>query len=212
MARCFAVGRGLMHEPPSNLRLRGSYAVGCPVGVRLRRWGHGTLDPAQPTTLTVSPATAQLAALGATVQLSAEVRDQNGQVMAAATLTWASSAASVATVSSTGLVTAVADGAATITATAGDARGTAEITVQHPDRAALVALYNATDGPNWLDSENWLTDAPLAEWYGIDTDASGRVVRIALSGVWDDDIRQYVGHGLSGIIPPELGASRSCRH
>lgn len=37
-------------------------------------------DPARPTTVTVTPATAELAALGATVQLTAEVRDQNGQV------------------------------------------------------------------------------------------------------------------------------------
>ena len=34
-----------------------------------------TPEPARPTTVTVSPATADLTALGATVQLSAEVRD-----------------------------------------------------------------------------------------------------------------------------------------
>ena len=168
-----------------------------------------TPDPPRPTTVTVSPATAQLAALGATVQLSAEVRDQNGQAMAGAAVSWASSAAAVATVSSTGLVTAVGNGTATITATAGSASGTATvtvaITVENPDRAALVALYEATDGPNWVNNANWLTDAPLREWYGIDTDASGRVIRINLSGGWDDDIRQYVSHGLSGIIPPEFG-------
>ena len=33
-------------------------------------------DPPRPTTVAVTPATTQLAALGATVQLSAEVRDQ----------------------------------------------------------------------------------------------------------------------------------------
>ena len=33
--------------------------------------------------------------------------------------------------------------------------------------AVLVALYNATDGPNWTDNENWLTDAPLSEWAGV---------------------------------------------
>ena len=27
------------------------------------------------------------------------------------------------------------------------------------DRAALVALYNATDGPNWNDNTNWLSEA-----------------------------------------------------
>jgi hypothetical protein len=33
------------------------------------------------------------------------------------------------------------------------------------DRDALVALFNATDGPNWKDNTNWLTDAPLGDWY-----------------------------------------------
>ena len=62
------------------------------------------------------------------------------------------------------------------------------------DRAALVALYNATDGPNWIDNTNWLTDAPLGEWYGVETDASGRVARLSLPG-----------NRLIGIIPPDLG-------
>ena len=96
-------------------------------------------------------------------------------------------------VDGSGLVTGVAEGAATITATAGSVEGTAEIAVANPDRAALVALYEATDGPNWVNNENWLTDAPLGEWYGVYTDASGRVVALGL-------------RGLSGVIPPELGA------
>ena len=29
------------------------------------------------------------------------------------------------------------------------------------DREALVALYNSTDGPNWDDAQNWLSDRPL---------------------------------------------------
>ena len=86
-------------------------------------------DPPRPTTVTVSPATAELAALGATVQLSAQVQDQNGQVMSGATVTWASSAAAVATVDASGLVTAAANGTATITATAGSASGSATVTV-----------------------------------------------------------------------------------
>ena len=39
-------------------------------------------DPPQPTTIMVSPNIARLAALGATAQLSTEVRDQNNQAMA----------------------------------------------------------------------------------------------------------------------------------
>ena len=43
---------------------------------------------------------------------------------------------------------------ATVTAAAGDVGGTAEITVANPDHAALVALYEATDGPNWVNNDN----------------------------------------------------------
>ena len=32
------------------------------------------------------------------------------------------------------------------------------------DREALVALYNATGGPNWDSSGNWLRDVPIGEW------------------------------------------------
>ena len=64
-----------------------------------------------------------------------------------------------------------------------------------------MALYNATDGPKWVNNDNWLTNAPLGDWYGVDTDASGRVVRLDLSGEWES----WVPHGLSGSIPSVLG-------
>ena len=163
----------------------------------------------RPTTVTVSPASVRLAALETTVQLVAEVRDQYGQVMTGAAVTWTSGDATVASVDGSGLVTAVGEGVATIAATAGDAQGTSEITVSdpdNPDRAVLVALYEATDGPNWVDSRNWLTDAPLREWYGVETDGSGRVVQLDLGGRWDGEAQTYVPHGLSGPIPPELGS------
>lgn len=67
-------------------------------------------------------------------------------------------------------------------------------TANAEERAALVALYEATDGPNWKNNTNWLTDAPLGQWFGVylhyDT---GRVDQVVL---WDN--------GLSGPIPPEL--------
>ena len=62
------------------------------------------------------------------------------------------------------------------------------------DRTALVALYNATDGPNWANNDNWLSDTPIGEWHGVFTDADGRVIELELSD------NQLVGH-----IPPELG-------
>ena len=48
------------------------------------------------------------------------------------------------------------------------------------DREALIAVYNALDGPNWEDSENWLTDAPLGEWSGVTTAENGRVIWLQL--------------------------------
>ena len=156
-------------------------------------------DPPRPATVMVTPATAQLGALGATLQLTAEVRDQNGQAMAGAAVTWASGSAAVATVSGSGLVTAADNGTATITATAGSASGTATVTVTvdqstNPDRAALVALYNATEGPNWVNNDNWLSDAPMEDWYGVVTGSDGHVTRLSL---WENN--------LTGPIPPELG-------
>ncbi|MDE2979919.1 MAG: Ig-like domain-containing protein [Gemmatimonadota bacterium] len=92
----------------------------------------------RPTTVTVTPSTAQLVALGATVQLAAEVRDQNGQPMEGSTVTWSSSATAVATVDAAGLVTAVGNGTATIIATAGSASGTAAVTVAQEVSAVTV--------------------------------------------------------------------------
>ena len=62
------------------------------------------------------------------------------------------------------------------------------------DREALVALYEATDGANWTDSANWLSDRPLGEWYGVFTDSDERVVILYLSE-----------NRLSGQVPSELG-------
>ena len=48
------------------------------------------------------------------------------------------------------------------------------------DKQALIALYNATDGPNWNYSDYWLTDAPIWAWYGVTVDAEGRVTELDL--------------------------------
>ena len=101
-------------------------------------------DPPRPTSVTVTPATAALSALGATVRLSAQVRDQNGQVMMGASVAWSSGSASVATVDASGLVTAAANGAATVTATAGTASGTAAVTVAQSVSAVVVTPADDT--------------------------------------------------------------------
>ena len=157
-------------------------------------------------TVVVSPP-ADTVALGDTLRLVAEAFDENRHRIEGAEFTWSSSDVSIATVDGSGLVTGVAEGAATLTAKAGTARGTAEITVVAPDRAALVALYRATDGPNWVNNENWLTEVPLGDWHGVETDQSGRVVGLVMSQ-YDSDAREWRGNNLSGPIPPELGGLR----
>ena len=100
---------------------------------------------------------------------------------------------------------------------------------ENPDREALIALYNATDGPNWRKQANWLTDAPLGDWHGVTTDRNGRVIAYDsdpgftcnnLTGaippeIGDLDMLQYLdlscGH-LNGLIPPEIGNLSNLRY
>ena len=63
------------------------------------------------------------------------------------------------------------------------------------DREALVALYNATEGEDWIFSNNWLSDAPLGEWHGVTTNADGRVIGLRLINI-----------RLTEEIPAELGS------
>ena len=65
---------------------------------------------------------------------------------------------------------------------------------ESPDKPALVALYIASDGKNWLNNDNWLSDVHVGEWHGVTTDDRGRVTELALPH-----------NGLKGKIPPELG-------
>ena len=160
--------------------------------------------------LMVSPAEATIAP-GDTLRLEAEAFDENGHRVSGAALAWSSSDVGIASVDSTGLVQAIAEGMTRARATAGNAVGVAEITVENLDRAALVALYDATDGPNWVNNENWLTDAPLGDWHGVDTDAYGRVTGLDLGGQWDQEAREWIPHGLSGPIPPTIASLTSLR-
>lgn len=84
--------------------------------------------------------------------------------------------------------------------------------------AALIAIYNQMNGPNWKAQENWLTDKPIGEWEGIRTDDQGHVLVIYmyannLSGEIPDEIgnlpyleKLYFSHdALTGSIPETIG-------
>ena len=132
-------------------------------------------EPARPTAVTVSSATVELTALGATEQLSAEVRDQDSTVMIGVTVAWTTSSNSVATVdvvgvlpamTEAGVVTAAGNGTATITASAGSASGSAVVTVTQA--VALVGVLPAmTELTAWGETVQLTAEAFDANGHGV---------------------------------------------
>ena len=92
------------------------------------------------------------------------------------------------------------------------------------DQAALAALYDATGGATWENSTNWKTNAPLNQWFGVQTDAAGRVIEIrlrenALKGSLPTALRnldrlgtlELGGNDLTGAVPSWLGELSNLR-
>jgi hypothetical protein len=106
----------------------------------------GTEPAPVATTVVITPPSASLAAIGATQQFSAVVKDQNGNTMSGATVTWATSSGAVVSVdAASGLATAVGNGTAQLTATSGSAAGSADVTVaQVATQLARVSGDNQT--------------------------------------------------------------------
>ena len=94
-----------------------------------------------------------------------------------------------------------------------------EETSAETDRTVLELFYERTEGRKWENRENWMTEAPLGDWYGITTNAQGRVTHIEF---WSNEIRgrlpneiwnlsylkslkiRSAGY-LEGRLPPEIG-------
>ena len=60
------------------------------------------------------------------------------------------------------------------------------------DSLALVAIYNATNGPDWTNNSGWL-NGPVTDWYGVDLE-DNKVSRLLLES-----------NNLVGTIPEEIG-------
>lgn len=104
----------------------------------------------------VTPGAAALV-LGATTtaQLSAVARDADGQVLAGREFSWSSSLGSVASVSPTGLVTALAEGATTIRANSEGVEGTATVTVTAGGGSAPTVLFQEGFEDDAWASRGW---------------------------------------------------------
>ena len=133
--------------------------------------------------------------LGDSLRLVAEAFDANGHPVAGAPLEWSSGNPSVARVDASGIVRGVGEGTVEIAVATGSIREAARVSVFSPDRAPLVALYEATNGDGWTDRASWASDRPLSQWFGVTVNADRRVTRLLL-----------LGNGLEGRLPPEIGS------
>ena len=104
-----------------------------------------TLVPVASVTVTPSPASVQVSG---TIQLTATLKDANGNVLSGRTIAWRSDNAGMASVNGTGLVTGVAAGSATITATSEGHSVPVPVTVTGSQSGSGVTYYrtNFNDG------------------------------------------------------------------
>ena len=181
------------------------------------------------SSIVIEPAEVTLPYIGATVQLAATALNQDERPVPGAVVTWESSDESVATVDAQGLVTAVMNGVARITARSGDVQHSIVVAVEvltpNSERDVLVLLYHRLGGPEWNSDTNWLSAEPIGDWHGVGTDAHGYVIGLSLphnglKGTIPVQLARLTGltrlalngNQLTGEIPPELGLLSSVNH
>ena len=92
------------------------------------------------------------------------------------------------------------------------------------EREALIEFYNATGGDNWKNNDNWCSDEPIEDWYGISTDQQGSVWELYLAdnnltGSIPESIGNFKGltfltlrdNNLTGSIPESIGNMKVLR-
>ena len=70
-----------------------------------------------------------------------------------------------------------------------------------PERTALVSIYESSGGDSWTRNDNWCSDKPLSDWYGVETDAWGHVTALRLSH-----------NNLSGTISEKISKLTGLQH
>jgi len=105
-----------------------------------------TVVPPPVATVAIT-ATSTTIQAGATAQLTAVTLDANSNVLTGRSLVWATSDAAIATVSQTGQVAGVAEGVATITATAEGKTGSVQIAVTAPPPVNAPQVTTVTPNP-----------------------------------------------------------------
>ncbi|HYK11349.1 MAG TPA: Ig-like domain-containing protein [Gemmatimonadales bacterium] len=159
-------------------------------------------------TVTVTPS-ALSGTLGQTGQLTAVVKNQYGQVMTGAIVTWASSNTLVVTVNGSGLVTAVGAGTATVTATSSGYQGTAAITVTGgtPAPTAPGTVSNLSASAT-TDSSVTLTFTEVNDGTGAPASYEVRFAAGTIS--WGSAVPPVSGTCGTPLAGTSIGNKRSC--
>lgn len=97
------------------------------------------VSPVPVASVSVAPPTSSIA-IGQTVQLTATVRDANGNPLDGRGVSWSSADPRIALVSGSGAVVGVSPGTVNVTATSGGKSGSAAVTVQSPAPAPVASV------------------------------------------------------------------------
>lgn len=123
------------------------------------------LYPVRTVTVTPNPSSVNA---GSTVQLSATLLDPQDSTLNGRTVTWGSSNTNVATVDGDGLVSGVAAGTATITATCELVSGTSALTINagsnFPNEPAGYSVIMEHNFTNSLSTSNWTATGLAGMW------------------------------------------------
>lgn len=114
---------------------------------------------ASPASIVIAPASLGFGTLGDTASLSGTVKDANGNTLPGAVVSWVSRTPAVATISATGVVTAVANGTSWMVATSGAARDSIPVSVHQT--VASIAMSPASLTLATLSRVATVTATPL---------------------------------------------------
>ncbi|MBR5176263.1 MAG: Ig-like domain-containing protein [Bacteroidales bacterium] len=138
---------------------------------------------------------------GSSINLKATVKpsdatDQN--------VTWESDNPGIATVDGSGKVLAVKEGVANITAKAGGKTVVCQVTVKPNEedriKTALMKIYDAMDGQNWVITQKWDTSNELNSWQGVTWNKTTHELKLTFNGDF----------GLKGEFPDCFDELTSC--
>ena len=84
------------------------------------------------------------------------------------------------------------------------------------EKQVLMEFYESLNGDGWTKNENWCSDKPVGEWYGVETDSDGYVTSLILynnnlNGILTESISELVGLSYLSLYSNQITGSVSKR-